>query len=401
MTSRLGAPAVLNKMAALFLDRSARAVHRVFKVMALSVLLAIYSGCAGGAQPSTHQDWLAPTAQHLSWQPWADVPDARSLALGPNGHVFVGNRRKNKVWVLRDANADGQAEQRQVLLDDLDMPNGIAVLGDDLFVATLRHVWRYPGLAANPQANVEAQAIRQLPSERHHGWRYLAAGPQGWLYLSIGAPCNVCLEPGFARIERFQADGSHVELVADGVRNSVGLAWDDAGRLWFSDNGRDWMGDDQPPCELNLLTKPGTHFGFPFCHGGQVPDPKFNSRPCRQFTAPALALQAHVAPLGLAFLNAGDLGLEGPGLVVAEHGSWNRSTKVGYRLMLATLEQGEVHDYKPLVEGFLHQDRVLGRPVDVLRLSSSSLLVSDDHAGRIWILSQTQSSVQSSDTAAH
>lgn len=350
------------------------------------------TSCADGAEAQSYQAWLAPPARHLQWSLWADVPDARSLALGPAGHVFAGNRRKNKVWVLRDADADGRAEQRQVLLEDLDMPNGVAVLGDDLYVATLRHVWRYPGLARDPQGPVEPQAIRQLPGERHHGWRYLAAGPDGWLYLTIGAPCNVCLEPGFARIERFTPDGSRVEVVAEGVRNSVGLAWDAQQRLWFTDNGRDWLGDDQPPCEINLLPNSGAHFGFPYCHGGVVIDPAFDSRSCAEFVKPALSLQAHVAPLGLAFLSAGDLGLDAAGLVVAEHGSWNRSSKVGYRLMFATLEQGQIRSYQPLVTGFLQDEQVLGRPVDVLRLSEKALLVSDDSAGRIWMLSDGEPS---------
>jgi glucose/arabinose dehydrogenase len=349
------------------------------------------TACADGAGPPSGQTWLAPAAQHLRWSNWADVPDARSLALGPAGHVFVGNRRQNKVWVLRDADGDGHAELRRVLLDGLDMPNGVAVLGDDLYVATLRHVWRYPGLAKNPQAKGDPEAIRQLPRKRHHGWRYLAAGPDGWLYLTLGAPCNVCLEPGFARIERFRPDGRRVEVVAEGVRNSVGLAWDDQQRLWFSDNGRDWLGDDQPPCELNRLPEQGAHFGFPYCHGGDLTDPKYDSRSCAEFVSPALQLQAHVAPLGLAYLGAGDLGLGAAGLVVAEHGSWNRSSKVGYRLMFAAIDQGDIQNYQPLVSGFLQDAQVQGRPVDVLRLSADALLVSDDHAGRVWLLSRGES----------
>lgn len=327
-------------------------------------------------------------AQGLELTIWAEeVADARSLALGPEGHVFVGNRKGNRVVALRDADGDGRAEERQLVAKELDMPNGVAVLGDDLYIATHQAVWIYPGRARDPAADTPPRKLRSLPDERHHGWRYLAAGPDKRLYLSIGAPCNVCEREGFATIERFAPDGSEVEVIARGVRNSVGFDWDGEGRFWFTDNGRDWLGDDSPPCELNRLDEEGAHFGFPHCHGGDLVDLEFGEPGCASFVAPAWKLDAHVAPLGLEYYQGQALppAYRG-GFFVAEHGSWNRSSKAGYRLMFAALEGDRVKSYTPVVDVWLDGEEVSGRPVDLLTLPDGSVLISDDYAGRIWRL---------------
>jgi glucose/arabinose dehydrogenase len=233
----------------------------------------------------------------------------------------------------------------------------------------------------------------QYPEENHHGWKYIAFGPDDKLYVPVGAPCNVCESEDevFASITRMDPDGSNMEIVQRGVRNTVGFGWHpETAELWFTDNGRDRMGDDIPFCELNRAPEDNMHFGFPYCHQGDVPDPKLGEkRDCSEFTPPAYKLGPHVAPLGLEFYTADQFPAEYRGnIIIAEHGSWNRSKKSGYRLMLATLNGNEVVSYEPFIEGWLNQesDDAWGRPVDVEVMPDGSLLISDDFADAIYRL---------------
>ncbi|MGK7296318.1 MAG: PQQ-dependent sugar dehydrogenase, partial [Candidatus Wenzhouxiangella sp. M2_3B_020] len=210
----------------------------------------------------------------------------------------------------------------------------------------------------------------------------------GKLYVPIGAPCNICLEEGYARIVRIDADGGNEEVVAEGVRNSVGFDFDPVtGDFWFTDNGRDMLGDNLPPCEINHVTEDGQHFGFPFWHGGLVRDPEFGGqRPYDDFVAPAQQLVAHVAPLGMMFYR-GELLPEDlkHDILVAEHGSWNRTHKSGYRVMRAHLdEERKIVEYEPFITGWLQGEQSWGRPVDLLELPDGSVLVSDDQAGAVY-----------------
>jgi glucose/arabinose dehydrogenase len=319
---------------------------------------------------------------------YARIPDARSLQMTPQGVLFVGTRKAGRVWALADRDGDGRAEERHLIARDLAMPNGIAFLDGDLYVAETRRILRYPDILSRLPKVPAAQVVYdELPPESHHGWRYLKAGPDGKLYLAIGAPCNVCLAPGYAVIARLNPDGSRFEIFAEGVRNSVGFDWHpDTGVLWFTDNGRDWLGDNRPPDELNRAPHAGLHFGFPFCHGRSVPDPEFGrSRHCAEFVPPALELGAHVAPLGLRFYR----GRQFPAawrnvLFLAEHGSWNRSRKVGYRLMQVRIRDGKVVENKVFAAGWLQGQTAWGRPVDVAVAPDGALLVSDDKAGAIY-----------------
>jgi glucose/arabinose dehydrogenase len=320
----------------------------------------------------------------------ADVADARSLALGERGTLFIATRRVGRVYAVTDANGDGRFDPPRVLLDGLRMPNGIAIHGGALYVAENHRIVRYDGIEQRLQSPPEPVLLARLPTETHHGWRYLAFGPDGRLYVAIGAPCNICDEPGFATILRMRADGSEREVMAAGVRNSVGFDWQpETGVLWFSDNGRDWLGDDQPPDELNRAPQPGLHFGYPYCHGGDLPDPLYGrERRCEEFTPPALNLGAHVAALGVRFYTGEQFPEFYRGqLFIAEHGSWNRSEPVGYRLGLARIAEGRVVSYSPFAEGWLGADGVSGRPVDLLVAPDGSLLVSDDHAGVVYRIS--------------
>jgi glucose/arabinose dehydrogenase len=320
------------------------------------------------------------------------VPNARSMALGQNGTLFVGTRTGNLYAVTGDP-TKGRAQNVHVLARKLNMPNGVAFRDGALYVAEVHRILRYDGIESSLETPPAPKIVRDdLPRDRHHGWRYIAFGPDGRLYVTIGAPCNVCNEPKYAVIARMSPDGSGYEVFARGIRNSVGLTWHpETKELWFTDNGRDWLGDDQPPCELNVAPRSGLDFGFPYCHGRNVKDPEFGALgECGRMTPPVQTLGAHVAPLGLKFYTGQSFPEEYRGRVfIAEHGSWNRSEKSGYRITTVTLNGNRAVAYEPFATGFHRGDEVFGRPVDLLILSDGSMLVSDDAAGAIYRITYT------------
>ena len=324
---------------------------------------------------------------------YARVDNARSMTLAPGGTVFVGNRKGDSVWAVRDEDGDFKADRVLRIASGLQMPNGVAMRGGDLYVAEVNRVLRYPGIEDQLDNPPEPVVILDnLPNETHHGWKYIAFGPDGLLYVPVGAPCNNCLsdDERFASILRVDADGQGLEVFAHGVRNTVGFDWHpESGELWFTDNGRDWLGDDLPPDELNRAPEPGLHFGYPFCHAGDLPDPDFgDQRPCAEFVAPEQKLGPHVAALGMHFYTGDQFPSRYSGqLFIAEHGSWNRSEKVGYRIALVRLSDGHPTSYEVFAEGWLQGKKAWGRPVDLLQLPDGSLLVSDDHAGAIYRIS--------------
>jgi glucose/arabinose dehydrogenase len=228
----------------------------------------------------------------------------------------------------------------------------------------------------------------RFPTETHHGWKFIAFGPDGKLYVPIGAPCNLCDKgKAYAKLTRMNPDGSGLEDVAYGIRNTVGFDWQPAtGALWFTDNGRDLLGDDVPGDELNRLGRVGQHFGYPYCHQGNLPDPQFGQgHPCKNYVPPVLTLGAHVAALGMRFYTGKQFPAAYHGAIfIAEHGSWNRTRKSGYRVMTARLEGNRVASYEPLVTGFKQGEQAWGRPADVQPLPDGSLLVSDDLAGAVY-----------------
>ena len=324
------------------------------------------------------------------------VPGARAMTLGRyadgKGVLYVGSMGAGKVYAVELD--QGKALRVHTLASGLSMPAGVAYRNGQLFVSAVSRIVRFDAIddrLANPPT--PAVVTDKLPSESHHGAKFIGFGPDGLLYVATGAPCNVC-EPSAAHgiIQRMKPDGSGVEIVARGVRNSVGFDWSPLDRaLWFSDNGRDMLGDDVPSDELNRVQQPGQHFGFPYCHQGDVADPQFGSnvdarRRCSEFVAPAAKLGAHVASLGLRFYSGTQFPAEyRNNIFVAEHGSWNRSVKSGYRVVRVVLDaQGRVVRDEPFVEGFLQGETVLGRPADVLPLPDGSLLVSDDLGGAIY-----------------
>ena len=317
------------------------------------------------------------------------VPGARSLTLGPKGTVFVGTQ-SGSVYAVVDRDHDGVADRVFTIAKGLDMPNGVAVRQGALYVAEVSRVRRYDAIEDHLEAPpAPVTVIDGLPAEHHHGWKFIAFGPDDLLYVPVGAPCNVCesSDPRFASILRFRPEGTPVDTMARGVRNTVGFDWEPgSGTLWFTDNGRDLLGDDVPPDELNRATVPGRHYGFPACHAGTIPDPVFaKGRDCRMFEPPAIALGPHVAAIGMRFYRGSMFPPEYRGQVfIAEHGSWNRSHKIGYRVSLVRVKDGQAVSYEPFAEGWLQGEQAWGRPADVQELPDGSLLVSDDKSGAIY-----------------
>ncbi len=327
---------------------------------------------------------------------FAEVEDARSMALTPNGTLFVGNRSEDKVYAVKDTDGDFKADKKWVIASGLNMPNGVAFKDGDLFVAEVNQIHKFTGIESKLAAPGKSKIIYdRFPTEKHHGWKYIAFGPDGKLYVPVGAPCNICesKDPVFASITRMNSDGSGLEVYANGVRNTVGFTWHpETKNIWFTDNGRDMMGDDTPPCELNTAIKVGQHFGYPYCHGGTIKDPEFgNKKACSEFVQPAQNLGAHVAPLGLKFCTASMFPAEYKNqIILAEHGSWNRSKKSGYKLSLVKVDKSNAAtSYTTFASGWLDEttQKVWGRPVDILLLPDGSMLVSDDYAGVIYRIS--------------
>jgi glucose/arabinose dehydrogenase len=337
------------------------------------------------------------------------VANARELALGPKGTVFVGSRNKpngDKVYALVDKNGDQKADQVLVIAKGLNEPNGVAVHNGALYVGEISRVTRFDNIESRLESPGEPVVVNEtLPKDTHHGQKFIAFGPDGLLYVPVGAPCNICDkekdDPRYASILRMKPDGSGVEVFAHGVRNTVGFDWHPTTReLWFTDNGRDNLGDDVPRDELNTATRGGVHFGYPFCHQGDVSDPEFGkARPCSEFQAPARPLDAHVAAIGMRFYTGRMFPEEYRNqIIIAEHGSWNRSIPQGYRLSLVKLDGNKVVSYTRFAEGWLRGMKpapaggamigdVWGRPADVLVMPDGALLVSDDKAGVVYRIS--------------
>ncbi len=337
------------------------------------------------------------------------VENARTMVLAPGGTVFVGSRTAGKVHAVVDSNGDHKADRVVQIAGGLDQPNGLAVRNGALYVATASRLLRFDDIEKHLDAPPAPVTVRDdLPNPKTgHTWKFIAFGPDDMLYMSVGAPCNVCTSPSMvSSIVRMKPDGSGMEVFAEGVRNSVGFDWHPVTReLWFTDNGRDALGDDVPADELNVAPKAGLHFGFPYCHQGDVADPEFGKqRACSTTEAPAQKLGAHVAAIGFTFYTGSMFPASYKNAaIIAEHGSWNRSTPSGYRVMVARTDGHRATGYEPLVEGFLPGMKsgtapggwgagkaASGRPADVLQMPDGSILISDDHGNRLIRVSYRQ-----------
>lgn len=325
---------------------------------------------------------------------WADeIEGVRSMALSPSGILYVGTRTKDKVYAVVP---EGRSRRVVIVAEGLTSPNGVAWRDGSLYVAEISRVIRFDDIdrtyALKPKFTVVSD---QFPTDRHHGWKFIAFGPDGKLYVPVGAPCNTCEreDPRYASIMRMDPDGTNLEVFASGVRNTVGFAWHPEDRvLWFTDNGRDWLGDELPPDELNRAPRAGLHFGFPNLYGKNHHDTNYPAVDTSKFVPAALELGPHVAALGMRFYT----GTMFPdryrnGIFIAEHGSWNRSKPLGYRVMFVRVENHRPVSYEVFAEGWLGSTAAWGRPVDVQLLPDGSMLISDDKAGAIYRVTYTAS----------
>lgn len=323
-----------------------------------------------------------------------NIQNARSMCFGKDNSVlFVGSRREGNVYALLDENRDGKADQTIVLLSGGNMPNGVAYKNGDLYVAEVNRVLVFKNIDQTLKDSPTYEVVYdEYPKDSHHGWKYIAFGPDGLLYIPVGAPCNICLSDQdiFASLTRLNLETKTVEIVHRGIRNTVGFDWHPTtGELWFTDNGRDMMGDDMPQCELNRARTDYLHFGYPHCHEGDLPDPEFGvNSDCAEFIPPVHKMGPHTAPLGMAFYTGETFPAKYKnGAFIARHGSWNRSEKIGYDVYAVTTDEaGNVRNGEVFISGWLSEDKteVWGRPVDIIQTEDGSLLISDDYADAIY-----------------
>jgi len=361
--------------------------QRYFK-LALILLLPLTTSCAA-AEIQLEKIRLPPGFAIEVYAP--NVPGARSMALGAKGTLFVGTRAEGKVYAIRQA----RSSQPEVITiaKGLDEPNGVAFRDGALYVAEISRVIRFDRIEERLDDPPRPVLVNgSFPDKKHHGWKFIRFGPDGKLYVPVGAPCNVCesKDPRFATIMRLDPNGKNLEIFARGVRNTVGFDWHPTShQLWFTDNGRDLMGDDLPPDEVNRAPTPGLHFGFPYWHGRSTPDPEFGAKMKQgDFVPPEIELPAHVASLGMRFYTGTMFPAEyRDQIFIAEHGSWNRSVPTGYRVSLVRLQGNQAVSYRVFAEGWLSGAGAWGRPVDLQLLPDGSMLVSDDRAGAIYRIS--------------
>lgn len=368
------------------LRRNIVLVIAAFFVIAVAALLFFLPVHPAGFLPSSGNASETVAAIQLpagfTIEEYASVPGARSMTMSEQGILYVGTRSEGSVYAV--------LPNRTVIeiASGMRQPNGVTWRNGSLYVAEVSRILRYDDVDRHLDNPPRPDVVYDgFPSESHHGWKFIRFGPDGKLYVPVGAPCNLC-NPGdpYASITRMNPDGRDFEIFARGVRNTVGFDWHPVtGDLWFTDNGRDWYGDDRPPDELNRAPQAGMHFGYPFCHGAGIPDDEFTQRSCNEFTPATQELGPHVASLGMRFYT----GEQFPekyrgGIFIAEHGSWNREVPIGYRVMFVQIEQNQPVSYEVFAEGWLQGSIASGRPVDVLVAHDGSLLVSDDKAGKIY-----------------
>ncbi|WP_292521292.1 PQQ-dependent sugar dehydrogenase [Methanoculleus sp.] len=355
----------------------------------LGIVVAVVLPPGGGAGPLPLDTITLPAGFEIDLYA-GNVTGARSMTISPNGTLFVGSRGPGNVYAIPDRDGDGRGDAVIVVASGLDSPNGVAFHNGSLYVAEIGRVLRYDDIEANLEDPPEPAVVSTaFPGDALHGWKFIAFGPDGKLYVPVGVPCNVCdpEDERFGTILRMNPDGTDLEVYARGIRNTVGFDWHpETDELWFTDNGRDWLGNDVPPDELNRAPESGMHFGFPFCHGRSIHDPEFGAgQACANFTPPEQELGPHVAALGMRFYDGDQFPEEYRGRIfIAEHGSWNRLEPIGYRVTMVSLENGTPASYEVFTEGWLQGRAAWGRPVDVEAANDGSLLVSDDRANAVY-----------------
>lgn len=323
---------------------------------------------------------------------WASgILDARGLRQGDKGTVFVSSLFvAGKIYAVTDK---GGKREVKTIAEKLFLPNGIEFHKGSLYVATPKDITRYDNIEANlDNPPKPVMVYDKLPGDVPHGWKFIKIGPDGKLYVPVGAPCNICMpDDKHAQIRRMNLDGSGEEVVANGVRNTVGFDFDPKdGSLWYTNNGRDWLSEDLPNDSLNHVTKKGQHFGFPYCHQGDFADPEFGwGKSCGEFTKPAMLTGPHAGTLGMRFYKGKMFPQKYQGAIfIARHGPWNRTKKYAADVIVAWPDgKGGIAKSEPFMTGLVENNEYLGRPVDVLVLKDGSMLVSDDHNGAIYRIS--------------
>ena len=320
------------------------------------------------------------------------VPNARAMVFSPKGILYVGSRKRGVVYAIQDKNNDKKADRIKIIARKLDQPVGVDYYQGDLYFSSIHKIYKIKKIDKVWMKNPRKKLItKRFPKDRWHGWKFMRFGPDGWLYIPVGAPCNICYrrDKRYSSIMRMKKDGSKIEIYAHGIRNSVGFDWHPVTKqLWFTENGGDYMGDNIPPDELNLAYKKGLHFGFPFIHGSSIRDRKYGYyRKWKKirFIKPKYNFIAHSAVLGMRFYTGKMFPKKYKHQIfVAEHGSWNRSKKSGYRISVLFLKGNKVIKYKVFAYGFMKNEVDWGRPADVVVGRDGALYVSDDKAGAIY-----------------
>lgn len=357
--------------------------------LTITIFSLFFYSCTTNSQQKNNTGLTLPTGFNISIYA-GEVPGARSMALSPSGILFVGTRGEGKVYAIVDSNKDLKADKIYTIAENLSMPNGVAFKNGSLFVAEVNRILRYDDIENRlPDPPNPTILFDKFPDITHHGWKFIRFGPDGKLYVPVGAPCNICLSNDkiFATITRMDIDGNNFEIFANGIRNSVGFDWNPkTNELWFTDNGRDMLGDNIPPDELNSAPVKGLHFGYPFFHSNGISDPEFGQgKNSKDYVNPMQELGPHVASLGMRFYTGNMFPAEYKNQIfIAEHGSWNRSEKIGYRITIVKLVDDKPVSYQPFITGWLKGESVSGRPVDIEILPDGSMLISDDYAGVIY-----------------
>jgi glucose/arabinose dehydrogenase len=402
--------------------RPARAALSALTVAALAAFASAYAQDKPAPPPAWHQgkppamdsSKLAPHAGKMTETPrseipvekinlppgfsvqiWANgLPGGRAMARGDQGKIYVGTRIIGRVYEITD---NGDRRSVRVVIDKLVQPSGVAFANGSLYVMAINRVLRFDGIESNPNVQpVDLTDKFQLPPEQHHNWKYIRFGPDKKLYVPFGAPCNICEPPAqYAQIRRYNPDGSGMEVIARGVRNTQGFDWNPkTGELWFTDHGRDWLGDDVPQDELNRLSKAGAFFGFPYCHAQGVPDPDFKKvDACKDVTKPVTLMGPHAAAMGVIFYTGNMFPAQYKDtLFVARKGSWNRNTPFGFDVVNIKLgADGSNPKITPFMSGFIDAKdgkyNFWGRPAYLLQMPDGALLVSDEQSGTIFRVS--------------
>ena len=375
------------------LERSAVTIFGMKNTQSIFLLFTLFLLESCHAEVNLNQIELPPG---FSIEIYAEgVENARQMVLGDEGTLFAGSRRAGKVWAIQDVDGDQHADRISLVDEGLRMPSGLEFRDGALYVGAISKILRYDNIEKQLEQPPEPVVVTdELPTEQAHGWKYLRFGPDDKLYIPVGMPCNVCEKEGSGQIRRINPDGTGMEVFAYGVRISVGLTFGPQnGHLWFTDNGSDGMGDDLPADELNYAPKQGMHYGMPFCHQGDFLDEKFGKgKDCADYTPPVAKLDPHGAAGGLVFYGGDMFPAEYKNrLFITQHGSWNRSEKSGYQVLVLDVKpDGTVVDKRVFASGWLQGQEDWGRPNDVLVMPDGALLVSDDRAGVIYRVSYTQ-----------